>query len=63
MYSDFENIYKDNVIVKPNQKGLELLKVNFVFNSTFDYSKKKNKEVILKYFNDFMNHLEEAFVC
>jgi len=62
MYSDFENLYKDNTIIKPNQKGLELLKVNFVFNSTFDYSKKNNKEVISKYFDDFMNHLNEA-IC
>jgi hypothetical protein len=60
MYSDFENLYKDNTIIKPNQKGLELLKVNFVFNSTFDYSKKNNKEVISKYFSDFIYHLDEA---
>lgn len=60
MYSDFENLYKDNTIIKPNLKGLELLKVNFVFNSAFDYSKKNNKEVISKYFSDFMYHLDEA---
>jgi hypothetical protein len=62
MYSDFENLYQDNAIVKPNQKVLELLKVNFAFNSTFDYSKKNNKEVISKYFSDFMYHLDEA-IC
>ena len=60
MYSDFENLYKDNSIIKPNQNGVELLKVNFVFNSTLDFSKMSNKELISKYFSDFMYHLDEA---
>lgn len=59
MYSDFENLYKDNLIIKPNQNGVELLKIIFVFNSTLDYSKKNNKELITR-FSDFMYHLDEA---
>jgi len=41
---------------------LELLKVNFVFNSTFDYLNKNKKEDISKYFSDFMYHLDDA-IC
>jgi hypothetical protein len=66
MYNDFENLYKDNSIIKTNQKGVELLKVNFVFNSTLSYSKNKKNELISKFFDkedgkNFMYLLDEAF--
>lgn len=59
IYSDIDKLYIDNPIVKPNMKGLKLIRIDFKFISYMKSSSKS--ELIENYFNQFVSQLEDSY--
>ncbi len=59
MYKDINELYIDNPIVKPNLKGLKLIKIDFKFISYLKYSSKS--KLTENYFNEFVFLIEESY--
>jgi hypothetical protein len=59
MYSDIDELYIDNLVVKPNLKGLKLIRIDFKFISYLKYSNKS--KLTENYFNEFVFLIEESY--
>ena len=59
MYTDINELYIDNPIVKPNLKGLKLIRIDFKFISYMKYSSKS--KLTENYFNEFVFLIEESY--